>query len=61
MEEVDAVATKVTDTYDIDTHLRRYTTYVKFIGDDNNEHEGMLINFSIWLKNEKMNIKYHFH
>ena len=57
--EVDAVVTKVTDTYDRDTELRRYTTYVKFIGDDNNEHEGMLVNVSMSFPyGRKMRVRY---
>mgnify|MGYP004557736477 CR=1 FL=1 len=45
--EVDAVVTRVIDTYDRDIHLRRYKTFVKFVGDDNKEHEGRLINVSM--------------
>lgn len=42
--ETEAIVTKVTSTYDSDIRQRRYITYVKFIGDDNNEREGRLLN-----------------
>lgn len=44
--EVDAVVTKVIENYDPDIPKRTYNTFVKFIGDDNNEHEAILINVS---------------
>lgn len=57
--EVDAVVTKVTDNYDTDTHISTYNTFVKFIGDDNNEHEAILINVSnSFPYGRKMKIKF---
>lgn len=57
--EVDAVVTKVTDNYDPDTSVRTYITFVKFMGDDNNEHEARLINVSkSFPYGRKMKIKF---
>ena len=57
--EVDAIVTKVTDNYDTDTHIRTYNTFVKFMGDDNNEHEAILINVSNRFSyGRKMKIKF---
>ena len=44
---IDATVTKVTSTYDKDIRQRRYITYVKFIGNDNNEHESRLLNVPV--------------
>ena len=57
--EVDAVVTKVTDSYDNDSRIRIYTSYVKYIGDDNNEHESKIINISTnYSYGKKLKVKF---
>ena len=59
--EAEAIVTKITSYYDRDMNHKTYITHVKFIGDDNNEHEGRLLNvstLSLDLQNIKMKLRF---
>lgn len=56
--EIDSIVCRVEEKWDIDSHKRYYNAYVKYIGDDNLEHEALLNVRNNFPYGRKVKIKY---